>query len=145
MISGIQSSAFAMVPAPRHWEGMPMDRVRNLTPHDVVVITDDGPVTFPSEGRPARLDTTTTASEVIETAAGAVPIVDIVSGEPTGLPDPEPNTWLIVSSPLALRLADRDDVLVPTDFVRRPDGSIEACRSLGRHRGSDPRQEGGTR
>jgi len=111
-----------------------MDRVRNLTPHDVVVVTDDGPVTFPPEDQPARLDVTTTACGVIETDGGPLHLVEMAAGDPIGLPDPEPGTWLIVSSPLAIHLVGREDVVVPTGLVRAADGSIEACRALGRYR-----------
>lgn len=117
-----------------------MERVRNLTPHDVVVLAETGAVIFVAEAAPARISTTTRTLGTLTTTEGSVPLVEIGSGEPVGLPEPQPGTWFIVSSQVASRLPHRDDLLVPTGLVRDADGAVSACRSLGRYRRSNGEQ-----
>lgn len=63
------------------------------------------------------------------------PVRSASYGSVVGLPDPEPDTWYIVSLATALAAAlatGRNDLLVPYDQIRDEDGRIIGCRELAR-------------
>ena len=99
----------------------------NLTPH-VINIHGDGDVCpVAPDGRVARVSTTS-----IEIAGGCGPfaLVATVYGEVTGLPDPVVDTCFIVSSMVADRVLDRDDVVAPGELVRDAQGNPIGCKGL---------------
>lgn len=99
----------------------------NLTPHEVTFVTESGNVVVPASGSLARVST---SNETIDNIDG-IPVKKTVYGEVEGLPDPETDTIFLVSSMVASRI-DRDDVLVPADFVRDEKGVIIGAKSLSR-------------
>jgi len=103
-------------------------KIMNLTPHDVVIVGEDGSVvkTFPSTGL-ARLSS---ATEKVGEVDG-VPITKTVFGAPEGLPDPVDGVLLIVSQTLKSAFPDRHDLVVPSELVRDSEGRVIGCRSLG--------------
>lgn len=100
----------------------------NLTPHEVNFITDAGTITIPASGILARVTTkTVTVGEI-----NGIPVTSTEFGEVEGLPAPTPDTVYIVSSLVASRVPDRNDVFIPNESVRDENGRIIGCRSLGR-------------
>ncbi|MEM4202481.1 MAG: hypothetical protein QXS54_00280 [Candidatus Methanomethylicaceae archaeon] len=107
--------------------------VINLTPHKVVVITEDenhNPYVyeFPPSGVIARVSSTQT--EV--TCINGIPVVKTEIGEVENLPEPQDDTIYIVSSLVAQALAGkRDDVVAPdtgSTAYRDEEGRITAVR-----------------
>ncbi len=102
---------------------------RNLTPHDVNVVAEDGTVllTLPSEG----IARASQSAELVGTLDG-IEIVKMTYGEPIGLPDHKEGVMLIVSllTANAAKATGRrvDDLLLTTDPVRDEAGRIIGCR-----------------
>lgn len=46
------------------------------------------------------------------------------------LPDPQPDIYLLVSLPTALKRDDRDDLLVMGELVRNDEGTVVGCTSF---------------
>lgn len=107
-------------------------RIRNLTPHDINVIRDTGTVTIVPDGDPPRIEVHTRPAPDIN----GIPTVITESGELIGLPAPEVDTYLIVSSKVADRAGElgRDvaDLLIPYGQVRNAKGQPIGCTALGR-------------
>lgn len=111
--------------------------VINLTPHKVVVITEDenrNPsfYEFPPSGTVARVSSTQTEVARI----GNISIVKTEFGEVENLPESQENTIYIVSSLVAQALAGkRDDVVAPDTgptAYRDEEGRITAVRRFQR-------------
>jgi hypothetical protein len=102
----------------------------NLTPHAVSFIGDDGNIirTIEPSGTLARLATRTVKLGEVD----GIPVTGTEFGAVEGLPEPTPNTVFIVSSLVAGRVPDREDVFIPNESVRDEKGRIVGCRSLGR-------------
>ena len=106
----------------------------NLTPHDVCLIdvAEDGErierERFPASGSVARLSETVVRHEI--GAHRPIPVVDY--GRLVGLPDPDGETYYLVSLVCALAAKDRDDLLIAYDQVRDDAGQIVGARWLGR-------------
>jgi hypothetical protein len=87
-------------------------RIVNLLPHPIAV-QRNGPgagykVYTPTQSDPARLTLTREGASKID----GVPVRGL-SGAIEGLPDPEPNVFLIVSRMVFLACPDRTDLLAP--------------------------------
>lgn len=106
--------------------------IKNLTPHDVTIIFDDGSKrVIPSSGI-ARAAQKSVDVAIIE----GIPICKMVFGDTVDLPDPELGVSLIVSviTANAAKAAGRitDDLLITADPVRDDDGKIIGCKRLAR-------------
>lgn len=100
----------------------------NLTPHNVKVFnTLTECFSFPASGTVARVDVS--AHHVTVTGEG-IELLRTVPGEVTGLPDPVPGTWFIVSALVRLALPDRSDLVSPGELVRDTAGQPIGCRGL---------------
>jgi hypothetical protein len=99
----------------------------NLTPHPLVLETENSTITIESSGI-ARCKAIETEADHID----GVPIVTTQFGAVTGLPDPAPDVVYVVSSITAQAVPDRQDVFVPARLVRDDKGRIVACRAFGR-------------
>lgn len=104
--------------------------IKNLTPHAVNIIQDDGSYkTFESVGI-ARADQT---YEEVFVAEGII-FVKSSYGAPINLPDPEEGVLLIVSKQTieaAVGVGRTiNDLVVPVDIVRNDKGQILGCRKL---------------
>lgn len=110
-------------------EPVTMYKFINLTPHTVQLVKEDGTVAaeYASQGE-ARVTETLTGT----TRIGGVPVSTVRYGEPKGLPEPVPGTYLIVSRVTAQAAAGRHDLLFPAREVRDAVGRIVGCRALGR-------------
>ena len=103
----------------------------NLTPHDITFVNTsvENPILVvgPS-GLVARV-----SSEIEEAGRiNGIPVTKTVYGEVVDLPEPKEGIVYIVSSLVAQRCPDREDVFVPADPVRDDKGRIIGCKSLGR-------------
>jgi hypothetical protein len=92
----------------------------NLTPHHINVVR---PIVanFPPSGQVARVSVTNTPLML----SGLITFPTF--GEVIGLPDEQPNVWLIVSGMVRAALPQREDLLSPADPVRDADGKIIGC------------------
>ena len=107
--------------------------LRNLTPHPVTIITEIGSVQLlPEPGPRPHIDEMREITGHVFVEDMPVPTVRITAGSAVDLPEPEPNTLLIVSRVIAEARPDRTDLLVPYDLVRDEAGRVVACRSLAR-------------
>ena len=106
-----------------------MITIRNLTPHTVNVVDENGitVMELPSEGN-ARATQSAITVGIIE----GVEIVRMAFGEPAGLPDPEKGVFLVVSriTAEAAKAFGRttNDLLLTADPVRDGEGRIIGCR-----------------
>ena len=100
----------------------------NLTPHAIVVQLPDGTRrTFPPSGRVARVAT----RQVPLTDIDGIPTVLQTFGPVEGLPEPELDTFFLVSA-LVLGRAARADVIAPDTGATaiRENGQIVAVRGF---------------
>ena len=102
--------------------------VINLTPHAINFVVNDDIVTINPSGTLARVATTT---EIVGSLNG-IPITQTKFGEVEGLPDPTPGKVFLVSSLVAGRVPDREDVFIPNESVRDDEGRIIGCKSFGK-------------
>jgi len=102
----------------------------NLTPHAVNLVGNDGTATIPPSGRVARVTTTETEVGRVEIDGVTIPIVTTSYGEVTDLPEPDGATRYVVSRVVRAARPDRDDLLVPTQFIRADSGAITGAMAL---------------
>ncbi|MGV1005706.1 MAG: hypothetical protein ACOYEV_13295 [Candidatus Nanopelagicales bacterium] len=99
----------------------------NFTPHDVLVRWPGGERSFPTAGVARVADSAGACAEV-----GGVPIVEVRTGEVSGLPAPRAGRYLLVSRITAMALPERADLLFPFGEIRDERGQIVAVSSLAR-------------
>jgi len=100
----------------------------NLTPHPLTILSGDVATLIPVSGPAPRL---AVERESLGTL-GEFPIVRSTMGAPTGLPESEEGTILIVSALVAEHpsVASRQDLAYPGEAVRDADGKITGARGL---------------
>lgn len=106
-----------------------MSRIINLCPHDVAIIdrdTEEVIVRFAPEPFTARVIFKT---EVIMEVNG-VPVVKSTTGAIRNLPEPEEDTYYIVSSFVAEQAVGRMDLLVPNRIIYSERGQKVGCEQL---------------
>jgi len=107
-----------------------MIKIVNMTPHEINVILINGGIrTYPRAEIPARLSQTITTVDEMD----GINISETVFGEVENLPEPEENTYYIVSRLILSGCPDRKDLLVPNDLVRDSEGNIKGCKGLARN------------
>ena len=106
-----------------------MKAIINLTPHPIVIVSDDGNVirTINPAGTIARVSARTIRTGEFD----GIPLSATEFGEVVDLPEPIEDTVFVVSSIVASRVPHRSDVLIPNESVRDEKGRIIGCRSLG--------------
>lgn len=109
-------------------------KIKNLTPHNVVLVDDSGNViaTFNPEGT-ARCTVSYQEKDAVMINGINVPIVEETYGDIVGLPAPANDTIYIVSGLVkaAGKLLGRTDLVAPTMQVRNEAGQIVGCKALG--------------
>ena len=106
-------------------------KLKNLTPHNVViVINEETKIVIPSDGI-ARVTETKNATPSIDVDGVTVETFISSFGEVENLPPQEEGVMVIVSA-LVASAAKRDDLLVPGELVRDDGGNIVGCKSLRR-------------
>ena len=118
-------------------------KLKNFTPHNVVIINESTKIVIPSDGI-ARVTETKTVAPSIDVVGNNVflfnipPIPVVIKtftsafGEVENLPPQEDGVMVIVSAMVASAAKDRNDLLVPGELVRDNDGNIIGCKSLRR-------------
>lgn len=102
----------------------------NLTPHDVVIRHNEEDIIIPRSGVIARVKETELNTEIID----GVQITDIRYDKTLNLPEPEENTYYIVSVVVAYANKDRNDLVFPDGLnaYRNDKGQIVAVPGLRR-------------
>jgi hypothetical protein len=110
-------------------KGKIMKKIINLTPHAINFVGEAGDIikTVEPSGQLARVSTKT----VVRGDIDGIPITETEFGEVEGLPEPREDTIFIVSSLVAQRCWERQDVFIPNESVRDEKGRIIGCKSLG--------------
>lgn len=101
-------------------------KIRNLSPHDVVVIIGGKKINFPKEVEkfPRLIEEIKVIGKI-----NNIPITKKVYGKCENLPEKVDDTLLIVSGLIATALPDRDDLIVP-NTIRDEKGQIIGCDSF---------------
>jgi hypothetical protein len=105
----------------------------NLTPHTIVLKTDNGDVTIESAGI-ARCREDKKVVSSVSIGAGDIDIEEISYHDITGLPDPISGTIYVVSQIVLVAASDRKDLVSPGSLVRDSNGRVIACTTLIRRR-----------
>lgn len=102
----------------------------NLTPHAITFVDANNQIvrTIEASGTIARVSTATKTIDSID----GIPVTITEFGTVENLPEPATDTIFIVSSLVAQRCTDREDVFIPNESVRDIQGRIIGCRSLGK-------------
>lgn len=110
----------------------PVVRLRNLTPHEVVILGEGPPLVLMPEVPAVRLGVRRWGTDRFRFENHVVEVDRVSWDEVIDLPDEEPATLLIVSGVLAMELQMRDDLVFPTKLVRDAAGRVIACSALAR-------------
>jgi hypothetical protein len=102
----------------------------NLTPHPVVLTTDNGDIALPSTGI-ARCEERREVVSSVSVEAGDIDIEEVTYGDITGLPAPVVGTIYVVSQ-LVLAASDRHDLVCPGRTIRDANGRVTSCTTLSR-------------
>ena len=110
-----------------------MDKIINLTEHNVNICDDLGNIYETIEPSGMLLRVPTTDVELVKTVCG-VPLVRPKYGKVKGLPSQRQGTYYIVSKFLRDKLLQqypgRSDFVVPEGLIRNSDGAIVGCKAL---------------
>lgn len=109
-----------------------MARLVNLNPHEVTIVRGEAAMRLPAAQIPARCRETLTPTGSFDLDGTTIPLYLSSFGDVEGLPDPQPDTWFVVSRPLAESMPHRADLVVPAMVVRNDGGQVVACRGLAR-------------
>ncbi len=115
-------------------------RLVNLTPHMISILVNNEILLVPAQGKIARVATKKELISTLLVDNVSIPVFATTFGEveltsPDGsinepFPAPEKGTLYIVSSIVKNAMMDRENILVPTDFVRDDRGNIIGCQAL---------------
>ncbi|MCY4128087.1 MAG: hypothetical protein OXG15_02465 [Gammaproteobacteria bacterium] len=106
-------------------------KIINTTPHPVNVrSTDGGFVTIWGNEFPSRASIRTHVLGTTVIDGHPVEINRVAYGDVEGLPDPQRDTFYIVSRIVAEACPDRVDLLVTGKAIRNGSGSVVACEGL---------------
>jgi len=95
----------------------------NLTPHQIQVV---GFPPIPPSGRVARV-----AAELTDAGSvGGIPCQRREFGAVVDLPEPQADTFFVVSALVAAAAGGRGDLLAPGELVRDEAGAVIGCRCL---------------
>lgn len=107
--------------------------LKNLTPHDIHIYDTSGKhcvYVVTAQGNPARCEEIQEDLSKLKLEKIQLSLKCISYGEVTNLPDPQENTFYIVSTLVAQNAINRKDLLVPVDIVRDENGKILGAKSL---------------
>ena len=111
---------------------MRIHEIKNMTPHPVTLLTQDGKITFHSEGV-IRLSENTSLRDVITVRDAHANDVNIEiydkSFGSAELPPKIEGFYYIVSLPVAM-IYPRDDFIIPHKMVRDEHGRTVGCKSF---------------
>jgi hypothetical protein len=106
-------------------------KVKNLTPHPVVLEVDGAEIVIPSSGLVPRVKIEDGPLTAVAINGIAVPLVrgSVLAGVRPKIPAPEEGTLLIVARLVAEQFPERKDLVFPDDLIR-VDGRVVAARRL---------------
>lgn len=110
-----------------------IQKLVNLTPHAITMMDDNENIIFIIEpsGNVARVSVRTERTETLTFNDMPLATSKSVYGKVEGLPEAEDGVVYIVSSMVAQRVPEREDVFIPNESVRDEIGRIIGCKSLG--------------
>lgn len=113
---------------------MKVKEIINLTPHSITIMNDNSIIlrVIEPSGQLARVSVHTAYTETIDFDNIEIPTSESVYGKVEGLPEEKDSVIYIVSSLVAQRVPERNDVFIPNESVRDDHGRIIGCKSLGR-------------
>lgn len=106
-----------------------MEKIVNLTGHDVTIQTKDGDITIPPENQKAKARYSSRVLFNLKTRYGSIPVVKNFYHRSTILPPERDGTYYIVSKIVAEVHPLRNDLLIINGIIRdglKPIG----CKSL---------------
>jgi hypothetical protein len=112
--------------------------VINLTPHEINIHVELGSahlsrtLTLAPSGIVPRARTTQRTIGHVLVEGVEVPVAQTAYGEVYDMPEPQPDTWLVVSLIVAQACPGRADLLIPGEAIRDGAGRIVGCRGLAR-------------
>ena len=106
----------------------------NLTPHEITVQGH----AIPPSGTVCRVETRSEDLGYIYLGVGGeknqIPVIRQTATGVSGLPEPQQNTFYLVSSMVAAAIAalwpKRNDILAPTGLARDANGNVTGCAEL---------------
>lgn len=101
----------------------------NLLSKPVRILTFQGEVTIPPSGQDVRFRVERVPRGEVKVDGKEIPIQRTVVQDLEGLPEPQPDVYLIVPGILVGTLP-REDLVSPDDYVRDQQGRILGCRGL---------------
>ena len=112
-------------------EAKPLKLV-NCTPHELRIYVDESRGAYRLLAPGKRVPRVEVQEKEVATIQG-VPVFAGRYGAVRDLPEPEPRTVFIVSTPVRLALPDRTDLLSPGELVRDSQGRPVGCLGLRRN------------
>ena len=111
-----------------------IQKLVNLTPHAITMMDDNENIICIIEpsGTLARVSVRTERTETLDFDGVKLATSKSVYGEVEGLPEETDGVAYVVSSLVAQRVPERNDVFIPNESVRDEKGRIIGCKSLGR-------------
>lgn len=103
-----------------------MKMLKNLTPHEVKIITGEGTIVVKPSGVIARCN----EHEELAKDLTGIPVIRLVLGEVVDLPPEEEGVTLIVSHIVLQACPERKDLVKPGKPVRNAAGEIIGCLGL---------------
>jgi hypothetical protein len=104
-------------------------KIKNLTPHPLTIVGQNGTLQVPPFGQIARLAVTRTALDPVTIDGVSLAVSRPSLGEITGLPPAEEGVILIVSA-LVAEASNRGDVFSPGELIRSPEGVVIGAKGL---------------
>ena len=113
---------------------MKVKEIINLTPHAITIMDDNFNIlkVIEPSGQLARVSVHTAHTETIVFDNIEIATSESVYGTVEGLPEEKDGVIYIVSSLVAQRVPERNDVFIPNESVRDDHGRIIGSKSLGR-------------
>lgn len=105
-------------------------KIKNLTPHEIVLFLSHKKITIPPEPNPLRLKEEIEKVGSINIQGEEISIIKKKLIAETELPPREEGTYYIVSLAVAQSFPERDDFLVIGESVRDEQGRIIGAKSL---------------
>jgi hypothetical protein len=104
-----------------------MKKIINLTPHDIVIMGENGEkIILSKDGTVARVTVNRKATESVN----GIPIFTESYGDVVGLPNESEGVYWIVSALVRQAVPWRQDVLSPGELIRDEKGQPIGCKGV---------------
>lgn len=107
-------------------------KILNATPHAINMLDDDNNIikTFETSDITIRIASKEAINGSIVCDEVLIPLSTTQFGEVTGLPEPNKDTFYIVSNMIKSALPNRTDLVTPGFQVRNEKGQVIGCKAL---------------